>query len=41
MFIYGVSRNDSVRLQQRYMNLSQLSKLPKPADITLEFEGDK
>ena len=41
MFIYAVSRNDSVRLQKKYMDLAQLNKLPKQADITLEFKGGK
>ena len=40
MFIYAVSRSDSVRLQKRYMDLAQLNKLPKQADITLEFKGE-
>lgn len=40
MFIYAVSRSDSVRLQKKYMDLSQLNKLPKLADITLEFKGE-
>lgn len=41
MFVYGVSRKDSVRLQQKYINLLQLSKLPKADSIELEFIGDK
>jgi hypothetical protein len=41
MFIYAVSRNESVRLQQKYINLLQLSKLPKSDTIELEFLGDK
>lgn len=40
MFVYAVSRVDSIRLQQKYMNLLQLSKLPKATDIVLEFEGE-
>lgn len=40
MFVYAVSRVDSIRLQQKYMNLLQLSKLPKPQEIILEFEGE-
>ena len=40
MFVYGVSRKDSVRLQQKYINLLQLSKLPKPDSIQLEFLGE-
>ena len=41
MFVYGVSRKDSVRLQQKYINLLQLSKLPKADTIELEFLGEK
>ena len=40
MFVYAVSRSESVRLQQRYMNLMQIKRLPKPADVVLEFEGE-
>ena len=40
MFIYGVSRNDSVRWQQSYMNKYQLNKLPKADSINIEFEGE-
>ena len=41
MFVYALTRNDSVRLQKRYMDLAQLKRLPKLQDITLEFKGDK
>lgn len=41
MFVYGVSRKDSVRLQQKYINLLQLSKLPKADTIELEFIGER
>lgn len=40
MFIYAVDRSNSVRLQKKYMDLAQLNKLPKIADITLEFIGE-
>ena len=40
MFVYAVSRSESVRLQQKYMNLMQIKKLPKPEDVVLEFEGE-
>ena len=40
MFVYGVSRNDSVRWQQNYMNKYQLNKLPKADTINIEFEGE-
>ncbi len=40
MFVYAVPRAESVRLQQRYMNLLQLGKLPKANDIHIEFLGE-
>ena len=40
MFVYAVSRSESVRLQQKYMNLKQIKKLPKPEEVNLEFEGE-
>ena len=40
MFVYAVSRKDSVRSQQNYMNKLQISKLPKPDTINIEFEGE-
>ena len=40
MFVYAVCRNESVRLQQKYMNLLQLKKLPKKDSIILEFTGE-
>ena len=40
MFVYAVSRNDSVRWQQSYMNKYQLNKLPKADSINIEFEGE-
>ena len=40
MFVYAVSRKESVDYQSLYMNLLQIGKLPKPADITLAFEGE-
>ena len=40
MFVYGVSRNDSVRWQQSYMNKYQLNKLPKADSINIEYEGE-
>ena len=39
LFVYGISRNESVRLQRLYMDLLAVSKLPKQADINLEFIG--
>ena len=41
MFIYGVSRKDSVRSQQNYMNKLQISKLPKADTVNIEFEGEE
>ena len=40
MFVYAVSRKDSIRWQQHYMNSYQLGKLPKPDTINIEFEGE-
>ena len=40
MFVYAVSRKESVDYQSLYMNLLQIGKLPKPTDVTLEFEGE-
>ena len=40
MFVYAVSRSKSIDLQGLYMNLLQIGKLPKPADINLEFIGE-
>ncbi len=40
MFVYAVSRNESVDFQTLYMNLLQIGKLPKPKDVNLEFIGE-
>ena len=40
MFVYAVSRSESVRLQQKYMNLKQIKKLPKSEEVSLQFEGE-
>ena len=40
MFVYSVNRSESVRLQQKYMNVKQLGKLPKPDTITIDYIGD-
>ena len=40
MFIFAVSRNRSVNLQNDYKNLQQLNQLPKAKDVVLEFEGE-
>ena len=40
MFVYGVSRNESVRCQQNFMNRRQLGTLPKIDNINIEFEGE-
>lgn len=40
MFVYAVNRNESVHLQQRYVDLYQLGKLPKAKDIKIEFLGE-
>ena len=40
MFVYAVSRKESVEYQSLYMNLLQIGKLPKAKDINLEFIGE-
>ena len=40
MFVYAVSRNESIRLQKNYMDLFQVNKLPKAKDIILNFKGE-
>ena len=40
MFVYGLSRNDSIRWQKNYMNKYQLNKLPKPDAVNIEYEGE-
>lgn len=40
MFIYAVSRAQSIDLQALYMNLLQIGKLPKAKDVNLEFIGE-
>ena len=40
MFVFGVSRNESVRCQQNFMNKRQLGTLPKIDNINIEFEGE-
>lgn len=40
MFVYAVSRKESIRLQQNYMNKLQLSTLPKVTKINIEYEGE-
>ena len=40
MFVFGVSRNESVRCQQNFMNKRQLGTLPKVDNINIEFEGE-
>ena len=40
MFVYAVNRPESIRLQQKYMNLLQLGKLPKPDTIEIDLVGE-
>ena len=40
MFVYAVSRTQSIDLQALYMNLLQIGKLPKAKDVNLEFVGE-
>lgn len=41
LFIYGVSRKDSVDLQRDYRNLYELSKLPKASDDDFNLEEEE
>lgn len=41
MFAFAVSRNDSIALQKKYMDLLQINKLPKAKDVILRFKGEK
>jgi DNA polymerase-3 subunit gamma/tau len=40
MFVYAVSRRESIRLQKMYMDLVQVNKLPKVNETSLEFKGE-
>jgi len=40
MFIYAITRNESVDLQKKFIDRKVIGKLPKPEDIKLEFEGE-
>ena len=41
MFVYALSRIESIKFQNLYMNLLQIGKLPKEANITIDLVGDK
>ena len=41
LFIYGVSRKDSVDLQRDYRNLYEVSKLPKASDDDFNLEEEE
>ena len=40
MFVYAVNRKGSIDLQQKYMNLLQLGRLPKADSITIDIVGE-
>ncbi len=40
LFVYSLNREESVDFQQAYTNRQQVSKLPKPSDVKLQFEGE-
>ena len=40
MFVYSVNRKGSIDLQQKYMNLLQLGRLPKAYTVEIEYIGD-
>ena len=41
VFVYSISRSESVRLITAYHNLRQISQLPKPSDIKINIEEIK
>jgi len=41
LFIYAVSRSDSVDLQKKYMNLYSIGKLPKTSEDDYEFSEEE
>lgn len=41
LFVYAVVRSDALRLQKQFLNLRQLGKLPKVADIKLNLKGEE
>lgn len=41
MFVYAVNRKQSIDLQQKYMNLLQLGRLPKADTVNIDFIGEK
>lgn len=40
MFVYALSRIDSIKFQELYMNLLQIGKLPKEANINIDIIGE-
>jgi len=38
MFVYAITRNESIRLKKAYANLNQIRKLPLPKDINMTLE---
>lgn len=40
MFVYALTRNESVTFQQKFINLKQVGKLPKPETVTIDFIGE-
>ncbi len=41
MFVYALTRVESVNVQQYYTNLAQIGRLPKAENMILEFEGEE
>ena len=41
VFVYSISRSESVRLITAYHNLRQISQLPKPSEIKINIEEIK
>jgi len=40
LFVYALPRNESVRLQQKFLSAKQIGKLPKATEINLEIKGE-
>ncbi len=40
LFVYSITRKQSVDYQKTYSEMKQLDKLPKPDSVVIEFEGE-
>jgi len=41
LFVYGLSRNESIEQQNRFMNLRQIGKMPKRETININWIGEE